>query len=194
MKTKKNDDDSFVFGFDGSAGRKRGNADGTAIVGCRVTDGLMWVIDHWEVGTEAPRDEIESKMDEILDNEWCVGGRADHAGGWGPSIKTWETLIEKRFWHPHIGIGVGKWSQDALARLVDAINADPPQVFWDIDSDPLLGQLLNVKLIDGVGVQENTGPNARKIDVAMAAAYAQRAREDALGKRPRPHTGGAAFL
>ncbi|HEX8510462.1 MAG TPA: hypothetical protein VF635_13325, partial [Propionibacteriaceae bacterium] len=43
--------DQVVLGFDGSRGKAKGKPDATALVGCRVNDGHVFVLDVWEAGS-----------------------------------------------------------------------------------------------------------------------------------------------
>jgi hypothetical protein len=66
------------FGFDGSRHREDSAADATALVGCRVSDGYLFVIAIWEPAPGhtdwwVPDDEVDAQIAETFDYFDVVG-------------------------------------------------------------------------------------------------------------------------
>ena len=92
--------DAIVLGFDGSRGRSRGNADATALVGMRVSDRHLFVINVWQAQTGehdwvAPVVEVDREVRAAFERYKVVGFYADPSG-WQPHIAEWEASFGKR--------------------------------------------------------------------------------------------------
>jgi hypothetical protein len=100
--------DAITIGFDGSKSRKKGIADATAIVGCRVSDGHSWLIGVWEEpqnwkppGTdpqskwEVPAVEVDATINDIFKNYNVVGFYGDPKL-WESYFAVWEAKYGSR--------------------------------------------------------------------------------------------------
>ena len=92
--------DAVVLGFDGSKGRSRGNADATALIGMRVSDRHLFVVNVWQAQTEehdwvAPVVEVDREVRAAFERYKVVGFYADPSG-WQPHIAEWEAAFGKR--------------------------------------------------------------------------------------------------
>ena len=98
--------DPIVMFFDGSK-----SDDSTALVGCRLSDGLIFVIGAWEKPPEsrggktwlAPREQIDSRVHEAFATFNVVAFWADpsHAKDDQTGSRYWDTLIDG--WHQKYG-------------------------------------------------------------------------------------------
>lgn len=185
-------EDPIVVGFDGSRGRARGLADATALIGCRVADGHLFVLDVWEQPRNAsswtvPVAEVDARVREVFDAYKVVGFYAD-PNGWTSQISEWEAKYG--------------------ARLTVKARRDAPMTYWPkgkgADVPHLVEELHNAIVngdctLDGSTVLMRHMLNARrrrtrsgyllyksypdspdKIDAAYAAVVAWKARLDAV--------------
>lgn len=92
------DRDVVVLGFDGSRGRAKGKPDATALIGCRVRDGLVFQLGVWEAG-DRPEDwpdwtpsmaDIDATMDDAWKRYKVVGMFADPGRDWRSDVNRWE--------------------------------------------------------------------------------------------------------
>lgn len=94
------DGEAIVLGFDGSRGRNRGNADATALVGCRVEDGLVFCLDSW-IWEPDSRDWVADTA--VVDaairaafRRWNVVGFFADPSGWTEQVARWEQSFGPR--------------------------------------------------------------------------------------------------
>lgn len=97
------DQEPVVLGFDGSRGRSRGNADATALVGCRVSDGHVFTVRVWEpppgrlAGREwaAPVVEVDAQVRDAF-ARWNVVGFYADPSGWEVQVAEWEAAYGRK--------------------------------------------------------------------------------------------------
>lgn len=105
--------DAITMFFDGS----RSN-DHTALVACRVSDGLVQVLGHWDptdFGGEIPRDAVDGAVRKAFDTYTVVGFFAD--------MRFWESYVDT--WANQFGSTLKLWAGAKTGR-----NAHP--IAWDM--------------------------------------------------------------
>lgn len=198
------DGDAVVLGFDGSRGRARGKADATALIGCRIADGLLFEVRVWEqpagpAGREwVPNPiEVDSEVRAAFDR-WQVAGFYADPSGWGEHVARWEARFGKRLkvkatqsepiavWPRGKTSNVGLAVEDFRQAVV---NGEAKH-----DGAPTLTRhVLNARrraTRTGYLIYKAYPDSPDKIDAAYAAVMAWKARIDALaqgitGKRER---------
>lgn len=188
------DRDVVTLGFDGSRQRARGVTDATALVGCRVSDGHVFEIrvweqpagqDDWAVSTV----EVEAEVRAAFARWKVVGFYADPAR-WESTIASWEAAYGTRLRvkasqaHPiHWWMTGGR--RTYTARALDQFRSAVLDGELTHDgSSALTRHVLNARNRDsaaGMQIGKETPESPRKIDAAVAAVLAYRARLDALG-------------
>ncbi|WP_341856422.1 hypothetical protein [Brachybacterium sp. GPGPB12] len=185
-------DDPIVVGFDGSRGRAKGVSDATALIGCRVSDGHLFVLDVWERPRSAtewhvPVADVDARVREVFDQYTVVGFYAD-PNGWTSQISEWEarhgrhlTVKAKRdapmtYWPKGKDANVPR----LLEELHDAVvNGD-----CSLDgSTVLIRHMLNARrrrTRSGYLLYKAYPDSPDKIDAAYAAVMAWKARLDAM--------------
>ena len=185
-------DDPIVVGFDGSRGRAKGVSDATALIGCRVSDGHLFVLDVWEQPRSAtewhvPVADVDARVREVFDQYTVVGFYAD-PNGWTSQISEWEarhgrhlTVKAKRdapmtYWPKGKDANVPR----LLEELHDAVvNGD-----CSLDgSTVLIRHMLNARrrrTRSGYLLYKAYPDSPDKIDAAYAAVMAWKARLDAM--------------
>lgn len=189
--------DVITMGFDGSRKRSRKVTDATALIGCRVSDGVLFDIGIWEQpdgpagnNWEVPTVEVNAMVDYAFKTWNVVGFFADPAK-WESYIADWESKYGSRLGvkatvaHPiqwwmggtHVG-AVVKALQVFLDAVVDkSLKHD--------GSGVLTRHVLNARRRStprGLLVAKEHPDSARKIDAAMAAVLAWQARLAAVAK------------
>ena len=192
--------DVITIGFDGSRRRKKGITDSTVIAGCRVSDGAVFIIGAWEQphgfvdptgeGWEVPVGEVDAAMRKAFQDFRVVGCYCDPAL-WQGTVADWTAkyghkMIAKatasnpmEFWM--IG-GNNKRTVDALEKFEDAVLNLELRHF---DEPILTSHVLNARLKEsnvGYQIGKETPYSPHKIDAAVAAVLAWRARLDAVAK------------
>jgi hypothetical protein len=79
------DRDVVVLGFDGSRGRAKGKPDASALVGCRVRDGLVFQVGVWEARTDRRSGRTGPPLVEI---EAAIADCVSSGTGWSGSSPT----------------------------------------------------------------------------------------------------------
>ncbi|WP_301119793.1 hypothetical protein [Mycolicibacterium fortuitum] len=93
--------DAITIGFDGSRGRVRGNADATALIGCRIYDGHLFELGVWEAENvrdpnwEPPADEIDAAVKAAFRQYRVMAFYADPSG-WVEHVVRWEKDFGRR--------------------------------------------------------------------------------------------------
>jgi hypothetical protein len=173
--------DTITLGFDGSK-----TDDWTALVGCRVEDGLLFTLGLWnpeDYGGEVPREEIDGAVEQAFERYDVVGFFAD--------VHPWESYVDR-------------WTESHGSDLVVKVNERAP-IAWDmrgrkretVDAverlysaivdrevrhlgEPLASShVYNARRkVTGFGttIQKDHRESARKIDWVMAAVLAWAAR------------------
>lgn len=183
------DGERVTLGFDGSI-----REDSTALVGCRVKDGHLFLIGCWQKppgpdGKEWQVDRLAVKatVAETMDRFDVVGMYCDPAH-WQDTIDTWNTAYGARMRVKSTKVRPLEWWTSrptaivaALKRLHDAIANG--SVTHDGDS-VLTAHVLNARRKTdgrtGIEIRKEYPKSPRKIDAAMAATLAYECRGDAV--------------
>lgn len=182
-----------VLGFDGSRSKARGKADATALVGCTVRDGHVFLLRAWEQPDnvdewEVPTVEVDAEVRDAFKSYNVVGFYADPAK-WESYVADWESKFGARLKvkssqrHPIEWWMTGGRSgmvSKALERFHTAVTQS--EMTHD-GSSVLTRHVLNARRkIRGelvhIGKEFPDSPN--KIDAAIAATLAWQARLDAV--------------
>ncbi|AZV00807.1 terminase large subunit [Mycobacterium phage Malec] len=176
----------ITLGFDGSKSN-----DWTALVACRVDDGMLFLLNVWnpeKYGGEVPREDVDAAIHSAFARYDVVAFRAD--------VKEFEAYVDQ-------------WSRAYKKRL--KVNASPNNpVAFDMrgqqkrfafdcerledavierevshDGNPVLRQhVLNAKrhptTYDAIAIRKVTKDSSKKIDAAVCAVLAFGARQDYL--------------
>ncbi|AFI24921.1 terminase [Mycobacterium phage SWU1] len=178
--------DRITLGFDGSKSN-----DWTALVGCRVSDGLLFVIDIWDpqkYGGEVPREDVDAKVHSAFAHYDVVAFRADvkefeaYVDQWGRTYKK-KLKVNASPNNPVAFDMRGQQKRFAFdcERLEDAVLEGE---VWH-DGNPVLKQhVLNAKRhptnYDAIAIRKVTKDSSKKIDAAVCAVLAFGARQDYL--------------
>lgn len=196
------DGEAITLGFDGSRKRQHSVTDSTALVGCRVSDGHLFLIPYgdghacWEQPQgptgrdwEVPTHEVSEAVAHAFERYKVLGFYCDPA--------RWESYIDD--WTAHYGNKLlirasrrqplqwwftgGRSNQivEATSRLQAAIVDRECSI--DAGSHPLLWHLVNARRkvsTSGVQIGKEHPMSPKKIDAAVAALLAWRARGDAI--------------
>jgi len=183
------DDEMITLGFDGSV-----NDDSTALVGCRVSDGHLWLIECWEkpIGPAGKDWQVDTEAVDIavtlaMEKYRVVGFYADPA--------YWQSYVTA--WHSRYGAKMRVrasptrplewWTSRptqmvrALSRLHGAVGAHTVTHDGGAVLTRHVGNArrrLAGKI--GVVIGKEHPKSSRKIDAAMAATLAYEARADAV--------------
>lgn len=189
------DDDTIVLGFDGSRGRARGNADATAVIGCRVRDGYLFEVGVWqarenETGWEAPEDLVDAAVADCF-NRYRVVGLYGDPSGWQARLTDWEQRYGRRLRVRATADHPMHWWPSRTTALVKALAAFEEAVQnGDLRHDGsyrLTEHALNARRQPtpraGMLIAKEYPDSPRKIDAAYAAAMAWQARLDAIATR-----------
>lgn len=185
-------DDPIVVGFDGSRGRAKGIADATALIGCRVSDGHLFVLDIWEQPRNAqswtvPVADVDARVREVFRDYTVVGFYAD-PNGWTSQISEWEAKFGKQltvkarreapmtYWP--------KGKDNNVPRLLEELHDAVINEDCSLDgSTALIRHMLNARrrrTRSGYLLYKAYPDSPDKIDAAYAAVMAWKARLDAV--------------
>ncbi len=185
-------DDPIVVGFDGSRGRAKGVSDATALIGCRVSDGHLFVLDVWEQPRNAtdwhvPVAEVDARVREVFDQYTVVGFYAD-PNGWTSQISEWEArhgrglTVKARRDAPMTYWPKGKDAN--VPRLLEELHDAVVNGDCSLDgSTVLVRHMLNARrrrTRSGYLLYKAYPDSPDKIDAAYAAVMAWKARLDAM--------------
>ena len=185
-------DDPMVVGFDGSRGRAKGVSDATALIGCRVSDGHLFVLDVWEQPRNAtdwhvPVAEVDARVREVFDQYMVVGFYAD-PNGWTSQISEWEArhgrslTVKARRDAPMTYWPKGKDAN--VPRLLEELHDAVVNGDCSLDgSTVLIRHMLNARrrrTRSGYLLYKAYPDSPDKIDAAYAAVMAWKARLDAM--------------
>lgn len=192
--------EAITLGFDGSRKRARGVTDATALVGCRVRDGLLFEIKVWEQPHDLPKgktwspdfDGVNREIDWLFKNHNVVGFYADPA--------KWESYV-------------AEWERKYRNRLKQKATTKQPITFWMVGeralkvhrlletfedgiierqfqhlgtparTDALSRHIMNARRVvtkRGYGIHKAHPESPNKIDAAVAGVLAYQCRLDAL--------------
>lgn len=185
-------DEPIVVGFDGSRGRAKGVSDATALVGCRVSDGHLFVLDVWEQPRSAtdwhvPVADVDARVREVFDQYTVVGFYAD-PNGWTSQISEWEArhgrslAVKARRDAPMTYWPKGKDAN--VPRLLEELHDAVVNGDCSLDgSTVLIRHMLNARrrrTRSGYLLYKAYPDSPDKIDAAYAAVMAWKARLDAM--------------
>lgn len=184
--------EKVALGFDGSKSN-----DWTALVGCRISDGLLFVIKIWDPakhGGEVPREDVDATVHSAFKHYDVVAFRADvkefeaYVDQWGRTYKK-KLKVNASPNNPVAFDMRGQQKRFAFdcERLEDAVLEGE---VWH-DGNPVLTQhVLNAKrhptTYDAISIRKVTKDSSKKIDAAVCGVLAFGARQDYLmSKRAR---------
>ncbi|WP_035800387.1 hypothetical protein [Kitasatospora mediocidica] len=187
--------DVVTLGFDGSRKRTRGVTDATALIGCRVSDGHLFQIAVWEQpegpdgeGWEVPIIEVLAAVDDAFDRYSVVGFYADPAK-WEGHVNTWEAKYGPRLQVKASANHLVEWwmtggRASLTVRALEIIhNAIIDREMTHDGSFALTRHMLNARRRvgrAGVTIAKEHPSSPKKIDAAIAATLAFKARADAI--------------
>lgn len=189
--------DEVVLGFDGSRRRSRGVTDATALVGCRVSDGHLFLIGCWEqpdgpFGQEwqVPTAEVLAAVGDAFRTYRVVGMYADPAK-WESHVAAWEAShgrrlkVKSSMQHP-IEWWMTGGRAHAIVRALEKFRSSVVDGELSHDGSSVLTRhILNARRREsraGIQIAKEHPESPRKIDAAVAAVLAWQCRVDALAK------------
>lgn len=123
------DRERIVLGFDGSRGRVDGVADSTVLVGVRLSDGHIFLIDAWEepdgpdgAKWEVPVRAVDAAVKAAFARYDVVGFFADPSG-WSEKIATWTATYGPRLKVKVTGDHPIRWKTNQHTRWVESLKA-----------------------------------------------------------------------
>ena len=184
--------EKIALGFDGSKSN-----DWTALVACRISDGMLFVVKVWDpakYGGEVPREDVDATVRSVFSKYDVCAFRAD--------VKEFEAYIDQwgRAYKKKIKVNASpnnpiafdmRGQQKKFAfdceRLEDAVIEQ--QVSHD-GNHTLRSHVLNAKRnptsYDAISIRKVTKDSSKKIDAAVCAVLAFGARQEYLmSKRAR---------
>jgi hypothetical protein len=183
-----------TLGFDGSRSRTRGKTDATALVGCAVRDGHVFLIEAWEHPDnvkewQVPTIEVEAKVRETFAKYNVVGFYADPAK-WESYVADWEARYGPKLKIGRPGHPIEWWMTGGRSGLIaKALKSFHTAVvegeMSHNGSSVLTRHILNArrKIRNGTLQIAKQHPDSEdKIDAAVAAVLAWQARLDAVAK------------
>lgn len=201
----------ITLGFDGSRSRAgRSTTDATALVGCRVSDGHLFLLEVWEqpdgpAGRDwrVPTHLVDLAVRDAFRRHRVVGMYADPAkwesyvaqweADFGPKLRVKATRANPIEWW--MTGGRARATVQALAAFHSAVvesaavaSEDPDRRELTHDGSSVLARhVLNARRrqsTQGVQIAKEHPDSPRKIDAAVAAVLAWQARLDALAAGP----------
>jgi phage terminase large subunit-like protein len=205
--------DEVVLGFDGSRKRSHSVTDATALVGCRVADGHLFLLGCWEqpdgpfgVDWQVPTVEILATVEDAFRDYKVVGMYADPAL-WESHVAGWEAKYGRRLKvkasmnHPIEWWMTGGRS-GLIVRALEKFRSSVVDGELTHDGSSVLTRhVLNARRRtsrSGMQIMKEHPESPRKIDAALAAVLAWQCRVDAmakgLGRKKRAKTGRVVVL
>jgi phage terminase large subunit-like protein len=176
----------ITLGFDGSKSN-----DWTALVACRVEDGMLFLIKAWDPakhGGEVPREDVDATVRSCFERFDVVAFRAD-VKEFEAYVDQWSRMFKKRLKvnaSPNNPVAFDMRGQQKrfafdCERLEDAVIEREVSH----DGNPTLRQhVLNAKRhptnYDAIAIRKATKDSSKKIDAAVCAVLAFGARQDYL--------------
>ncbi|WP_329405414.1 phage terminase family protein [Nocardia vinacea] len=189
--------DVIVLGFDGSRRRRRGVTDATALIACRVADGLISPLEVWaqppgkyDEGWEVPEHAVEAKILWAFKTYKVIGFYADPAK-WEANVAAWEAKYAKHLKVKASAAHPIEWWMTGIRafRTVEALREFVEAMLdgkLHHDGDLILrAHVLNARRAEtpkGVQIRKENPDSPNKIDAAVAAVLAWQARLDAIAK------------
>jgi hypothetical protein len=191
------DRDVIVLGFDGSRGRAKGKPDASALIGCRVRDGLVFQVGIWEADDRPdawadwspPLVEIEAAIADAFKRYRVVGFYADPGRDWRSHVNAWEarygSQLKVRGTRDH---PIEWWMTGGRAGLVEQAIEQCEGAIRNRDlrhdgSLALTRHVLNSRrrLSHGrLALAKESPASSKKIDAAVAMVLAWQARNAAV--------------
>ena len=184
----------ITLGFDGSRSRTRGKTDATALVGCTVADGHVFLIRAWEHPDnvdqwQVPTAEVDAEVRETMESRNVVGFYADPAK-WESYVADWESRYAKRLKVGRPGHPIEWWMTGGrsglVAKALEQFHTAVIEGEMTHDGSSVLTRhVLNArrKIRNGtLQIAKKHPDSEEKIDAAVAAVLAWQARIDALAK------------
>lgn len=205
--------EEIVLGFDGSRRRSRGVTDATALVGCRVSDGHLFLLGCWEQPEgpfgqdwQVPTVEVLAAVEEAFKAFRVVGMYADPAK-WESHVATWEAKHGRRLkvkatmQHPIEWWMTGGRS-NLIVRALEKFRSSVVDGELTHDGSSVMARhVLNARRREsrsGIQIAKEHPESPRKIDAAVAAVLAWQCRVDAvakgLGKKKAARAGRVVVL
>lgn len=189
--------EEIVLGFDGSRRRNRGVTDATALVGCRVSDGHLFLLGCWEQPDgpfgqdwQVPTIEVLASVEEAFRDYKVVGMYADPAR-WESHVAKWEADHGRRLklkastQHPIEWWMTGGRSFQIVRALEKFRSSVVDGELSHDGSSVLTRHILNARRRSsrtGIQIMKEHPDSPNKIDAAIAAVLAWQARVDAMAK------------
>lgn len=187
------DGDAVTLGFDGSRARSRGVTDATALVGCRVSDGHLFEVGVWEQpagpggrGWQVPAVEVEAAVEQAF-RRWTVVGFFADPAKWEGNVAAWEAKYHRRLRVKATRDHPIEWWTHRLSDVVRALDQFHSAVVdRELSHDgsfALTRHVLNARRRPtrvGLTIAKEHPDSSRKIDAAVAAAAAWKARLSAV--------------
>lgn len=191
------DGDVITLGFDGSRSRNRGLADATALVGCRVSDGHLFLIRCWEQpegpsgeGWSVPVPQVLAAVAETFDRYSVAGFFADPAK-WEGHVADWEARwgaglkVKATVSHP-IEWWMSGGRSTLIVRALEKFHSAVVEKELSHDGSSVLARhALNARRRasrSGLQIAKEHPDSPRKIDAVVAAVLAYQARLDAVAR------------
>ncbi len=187
----------ITLGFDGSRKRSKGVTDATALIGCRVSDGHLFELGVWEqpegpLGRDwqVPELEVDSRVREVFGKYTVVGFFADPAK-WETWVVSWEAAFTEKLKvratrdHPIQWWMTGGRTTHIVEATKKLHTAIVQKDCTHDGASAFTRHMLNARRRQGrsgVQIAKEFPESPRKIDAAVAAILAWRARLDAKAK------------
>ncbi|RBO87973.1 hypothetical protein [Nocardia puris] len=191
------DRDVVVLGFDGSRRRRRGVTDATALIACRVGDGLVVPLRVWEqppgvhpAGWEVPEADVQATVHGAFRDYRVVGMYADPAR-WEAVVAGWEAkygsqlAVKSTRVHPIEWWMTGERASRTTRALEEFENGILDQQLRHAGDPTLTAHVLNARrrmTSRGMQIAKEHPDSERKIDAAVASVLAWQCRLDALAQ------------
>jgi phage terminase large subunit-like protein len=189
--------EEIVLGFDGSRRRNRGVTDATALVGCRVSDGHLFLLGCWEQPDgpfgqdwQVPTIEVLAAVEDAFREYKVVGMYADPAR-WESHVAKWEAdhgrrlKLKSSVQHPIEWWMTGGRSSQIVRALEKFRSSVVDGELSHDGSSVLTRHILNARRREsrsGIQIMKEHPDSPKKIDAAVAAVLAWQARVDAMAK------------
>jgi hypothetical protein len=193
------DGDEITLGFDGSRARSYGITDATALMGCHVETGHLFVIDVWEqpegpAGKDwhVPTAAVDLSIANVFDR-WNVAGWYGDPALWESWFATWQArygtrLRVKASRENPIEFWMGGTKATRTVQVLEQFRSAILDKELTHDGHPALTRhVLNARRRvsrSGVQIAKEHPDSVRKIDLAVAAVLAYAARLDAVASAP----------
>lgn len=189
----------IAFGFDGSRRREHAPTDATALIGCVVETGHLFVpfdgSTIWEPpagegkGWEVPADQVDAAVRALVDSYDVVALYAE-TPQWETHIAAWTAEFGHELPHKLSPAAPIAFPTSKTQRAIDALRTAIVNGECTFDGNPALRRhMLNARVFQKRGrlvVNKPHPASHEKIDAAVAASLAWQARLDVLASPPPP--------